>query len=212
MGKEVYIYEVNFDLMSRHIPGLMEGQRVLDILQEKVALVPETLVVQDYEQLLDFLHEQVLSEEGFEEELESLGFRNLVALHPTYLAATFMELLRDLFPETTAYNGIDLYLLSREKMLLLAEVLMFYQELFDEYEDAKTARVHDIRVSVREQFTMAGKELLEREIETREALGEDYSGKWFPQYFHFFMHVDPQGLKATVLNGKGDACLIVDSY
>lgn len=212
VGKEVYIDEINFGLLSRHLPGLMEGQPALDALREKVALVPEALKVKDYDQIIDFLHHQVLPEEDVEAELEELGFKTIQIVHPTYLAMTFMELLRDLFPEATEYNGMDLYLLGREELLLLAEVLLLYQELFEQYEDAKTARVSDVSASVRKQFTMAGKELLEREIKSRETLGEDYSGKWFPQYFHFFMHIDPQGLKAAVLKGKGDVYLIVDSY
>jgi hypothetical protein len=72
--------------------------------------------------------------------------------------------------------------------------------------------VFEISASVRERYTMTGRQLLEREIESRDALGEDYSGKWFPQYFHFFMQFDPQAMKAAMLNGKGDRYLIVDSY
>ncbi len=212
MGKEVYIDEINFGLLSRHLPGLMEGQPALDALQEKVTLVPEVLTAEDYEQIIDFLNHQVLSEEDFEAELEELGFKTIQRFHPTYLAVTFMELLRDLLPETTAHNEMDLYRLSREELLQFTEVLLLYKEVFEQYDDAKTARVFDISTAVREQFTMAGKQLLEREIESRKELGEDYSGKWFPHYFHFFMHIDPQGMKDSILKGKGDAYLIVDSY
>lgn len=212
MGKEVYIDEVNFDLLSRHVPGLMEGQRSLDALRENVALVPEALTVQDYDRIIDFLNGQVLSEEDFEAELQELGFKTIARFHPTYLAVTFMELLRELLPVTTAYNDLDLYLLSREELLLFTEVLMLYQEIFDQYDDAKSARVFDISGAVREQFTMTGKQLLEREIERRKELGEDYSGKWLPHYFHFFIHINPQGMKAAILNGKGDAYLVTDSY
>jgi hypothetical protein len=212
MGKEVYIYEVNFDLLSRHVPGFMEGQRELDALQEKITLVPKALTVQDYNQLIDFLHDHVLSEDHFVEELEELGIKNLQTLHPTYLAVVFMDLLRDLLPEASAYNEIDLYKLSKEELLLLTEVLMLYQELFEQYDDAESARVFDISPAVREKFTMAGKQLLEREIESRKTLGEEYSGKWFPQYFHFFMGIDPQGVRTAILKGKGDAYLVSDSY
>lgn len=212
MGKEVYIYEVNFDLLSLHIPSFMEAQRELDALQEKIALVPEALTVQDYNQLIDFLHDHVLSDDHFFEELEEFGIRNTQTLHPTYLAVVFMELLRDLLPEASAYNGIDLYKLSKEELLLVTEVLILYQELFDFHNDPKSARVFDINSAVRENFTMAGKQLLEREIESRKTLGEDYSGKWFPHYFHFFMHIDPQGMRTSILKGKGDVYLISDSY
>lgn len=212
MGKEVYIDEIHFDLVSRHIPGLMEEQRALDALQEKIALVPKALTVKDYDEIIDFLNQHVLPEEHFEAELEELGFKTIETFSPTYLAVTFMELLRDLLPGAMANQGMDLYLLSREELLLFTEVLMLYQELFEQHDDAESARAFDISPAVREKYTAIGKQLLEREIESRKELGEEYSGKWFPHYFHFFMHIDPQALKASIVNGKGDAYLVTDSY
>lgn len=211
MGKEVYIYEVNFDLLSLHVPGFMEGQRELDALRETIALVPDALTVQDYDQLLNFVYDQVLPD-NFSEKLEELGIRTLQTFHPSYLAVVFMDLLRDILPEVSDYNGIDLYKLSPEQLLLFAEVLMLYQELFEQYDDAEHARAFEISPAVREKFTIAGKQLLEQEIERRNTLGEEYSGKWFPHYFHFFIHIDPQKISAAILKGKGNAYLIRDSY
>jgi hypothetical protein len=230
MSRAITIYAINYRKMLLKLPQLLRNGYEFDFgyefkfdhqtVAKKIEDAPESLTDSEIETLIrwcEHYYSKYLKQDWISKVKPSLsknGISDICNISVTSYSVVFMELFDEYYPEIKE-KGLEnnFYRLARQQLLDFVETILIYQKIFWEYENPQECmNIDHLDKNRRELIIPVAKKKLEEEIQLRNEIGENYSGKWSANFFHFFNFGWFDFLMEAVAIENDDVYFIQDSF